>query len=320
MMDRQSGDLEREQDAGDTAVSAIALTDADEALVETSARRLAVPDRLLNLAELDVMYDEGARALWTFMRPAGRPSFTPSLLSDFESWQDLIGQHFGPGRVPLDYLILGSRSAGVFCFGGDLDLFQALIRTGDRAGLVRYGYRCIEILHRNLHALDLPLVTVGLVQGQALGGGFEALLSFDLLIAERGATFSLPEVMFGLFPGMGAHALLSRKLGTAMADRVILSNQVFSAEDMLAMGLVAQVVEPGQGIAAVREHMARTSRHHGGQVAARRAMRVASPVALAELRAIVDLWADAALGLREADLKLMSRLAATQARNYSAAA
>jgi len=320
MMDRQSGDLEREQDAGDTAVSAIALTDADEALVETSARRLAVPDRLLNLAELDVMYDEGARALWTFMRPAGRPSFTPSLLSDFESWQDLIGQHFGPGRVPLDYLILGSRSAGVFCFGGDLDLFQALIRTGDRAGLVRYGYRCIEILHRNLHALDLPLVTVGLVQGQALGGGFEALLSFDLLIAERGATFSLPEVMFGLFPGMGAHALLSRKLGTAMADRVILSNQVFSAEDMLAMGLVAQVVEPGQGIAAVREHMARTSRHHGGQVAARRAMRVASPVALAELRAIVDLWADAALGLSEADLKLMSRLAATQARNYSAAA
>ena len=222
--------------------------------------------------------------------------------------------------MPLDYLILGSRSRGVFCFGGDLDLFQNLIRAGDRAGLVRYGYRCIEILHRNMHALDLPMLTVGLVQGQALGGGFEALLSFDVLIAERNATFGLPEVMFGLFPGMGAHAMLSRKLGTAMADRVILSNQVYTADDMYAMGIVAQVVEPGEGIAAVRDYMASTKRRHGGLVAARRAMRVASPVQLAELRAIVDLWADAALGLSEADLKLMSRLASTQARNYSAAA
>ena len=319
-MDRQSDDLEREQDGASNAEPLMPLNDDPETFVEASAKRLAMPEKLFALAELDVMYDEGHRALWTFMRPAGRPSFSPGLLSDFESWQDLIGHHFGDGAVPLDYLILGSRSRGVFCFGGDLDLFQNLIRAGDRAGLVRYGYRCIEILHRNMHALDLPMLTVGLVQGQALGGGFEALLSFDVLIAERNATFGLPEVMFGLFPGMGAHAMLSRKLGTAMADRVILSNQVYTADDMYAMGIVAQVVEPGEGIAAVRDYMASTRRRHGGLVAARRAMRVASPVQLAELRAIVDLWADAALGLSEADLKLMSRLASTQARNYSAAA
>ncbi len=76
--------------------------------------------------------------------------------------------------------------------------------------------------------LDLPILTIGLVEGTALGGGFEALLSFDYIVAERGASFGLPEVMFGLFPGMGAHAFLSRKLGAAMADRLIVSNQTYT--------------------------------------------------------------------------------------------
>ena len=215
--------------------------------------------------------------------------------------------------------MLGSRTPGVFCFGGDLELFQKLIRGQDRNGLANYGYRCVEILHRNIHALDLPMLTIGLVQGQALGGGFESLLSFDVLIAEKGATFGLPEVMFGLFPGMGAHALLSRKLGTAMADRLILSNTTYSAEDMYDLGIVSLLVEPGEGVAAVRDYMAKSKRRHGGLVAARRAMRTAAPVPLSELRAIVDLWAEAALQLSESDLKLMSRLAQAQTRLVRAA-
>ncbi|HWU02948.1 MAG TPA: crotonase/enoyl-CoA hydratase family protein [Novosphingobium sp.] len=319
-MDRVTGETNRDvSDEAGSDMPALPLPRVTEALVDQSARRLAVPERLLNLAELDVLYDEKVRALWTFMRPVGRPSFTPPMLGDFEMWQDLIARHFGPGRVPLDYLVLGSRSRGVFCFGGDLELFQKLIRAGDRDSLANYGYRCVRILHRNMQALDLPLLTVGLVQGQALGGGFEALLSFDFIIAERGATFGLPEVMFGLFPGMGAHAILSRKVGVAMADRIILSNHTYTAEEMYEMGIVSQLAEPGQGVEAVRDFIGKSGRRHSGFVAARKAMRVASPVDLAEMRAIVDIWADAALQLTENDLRLMSRLAGAQARNYGAA-
>ncbi|NBC36079.1 enoyl-CoA hydratase [Novosphingobium sp. FSY-8] len=299
---------------------ALPLPVQEEAWLDSSARRLAVPERLLNLAELDVLYDDAARAIWTFMRPYGRPSFTPPMLGDFELWQDLIGRHFGPGRLPLDYLILGSRSPGVFCFGGDLDLFQKLIRAGDRNSLAHYGYRCVEILHRNMLAMDLPMLTIGLVQGQALGGGFEALLSFDVIIAERGSTFGLPEVMFGLFPGMGAHAILSRKLGTAMADRIILSQKTYTAEEMYEMGIVAHLAEPGEGVAAVRDFIAKSARRHSGMVAAKKAMRVAAPLEVDELRRIVDIWADAALQLSESDLRLMTRLAGAQARNHGKAA
>src|ERR1700709_1209732 len=66
---------------------------------EAARLRLAVPEGLLQLQELDVLYDPDAKALWTFMRPAGRPSFTPTMLRDFESWQDLIGCHFGAARL-----------------------------------------------------------------------------------------------------------------------------------------------------------------------------------------------------------------------------
>jgi DSF synthase len=312
-MDRHAhdhGGRELTSSTGDGTSLGADLSEAS--LLAESEQRLALPERLFALNELDVLYDCENRALWTFMRPVGRPSFTPPMLDDFRNWQNLISSSFGPGRTPLEYLVLGSRSPGVFCFGGDLALFSDLIRSGNRDGLVSYGRKCVEILQRNIHSLDLPMLTIGLVQGKALGGGFEALLSFDFIIAERGSSFGLPEVMFGLFPGMGAHPLLSRKLGTAMADRMILSGDTYSAENLHELGVVHELAAPGEGVAAVRSFMEKSSRRHSGLVAARKAMHVSAPVQLAEFYAIVELWADAALGLSEKDLKLMHRLVSAQ--------
>ncbi|MFZ1741557.1 MAG: crotonase/enoyl-CoA hydratase family protein, partial [Pontixanthobacter sp.] len=254
-----------------------------------------------------------------YMRPEGRPSFTPTLLADFESWQKNIVKGFGPGKIPLKYLILGSRAPGVFCFGGDLSLFQDLIRNQDRKGLEMYGHRCCKILHRNMNSLNLPMLTIGLVEGSALGGGFEALLSFDYIVAERGATFGLPEVMFGLFPGMGAHAFLLRKLGSAAAERLIVSNETFTAEQMFELGLVHQLAENGEGLNACREFIKKSDRRHAGLVNARRAMKVSWNLELAELNRITELWADAALQVSERDLKVMCRLASAQQKLADAA-
>lgn len=320
-MDRLTAGLPRSEPAQDDSGMPLPDTGDDTAaLLQQAQTRLAIPPELFALPQLDVLYAEVEQALWTYMRPAARPSFTPAMLADFDAWQRLIGSSFGPGRVPLKYLILGSRAPGVFCFGGDLELFAGLIRDGNRDALAGYGYRCVEILHRNMYGLDLPILTIGLVQGQALGGGFEALLSFDYIIAERGSTFGLPEVMFGLFPGMGAHAILSRRLGQAVADRIIVGNQTYSAEAMHEMGIVQELAEPGEGEAAVRDFITRSSRRHAGLVGARRASRRVNEVPLAELRDIVDHWADAALQLRDQDLKLMQRLAGAQARLPRAAA
>jgi len=301
------------------ANSAMNFGEGDESFLTESLVHSAIPEQLLALDEIDVLYDDQYQALWSFMRPKGRPSFTPTMLADFESWQKLITAGFGPGKVPLRYLVLGSRAPGVFCYGGDLKLFHRLIREGDRDGLIYYGHRCCEILYRNIETLDIPMLTIGLVEGAALGGGFEALLSFDFIIAERGATFGLPEVMFGLFPGMGAHALLSRKLGSAMADRIILSNQTYSAEEMFDLGIVNQLAENGEGVHQCREFIKKSERRHAGLVNSRKATKAVWNLELAELNRITELWADAALQLREQDLKVMNRLVSAQQKIADAA-
>jgi DSF synthase len=313
-MDRLVADLDNNRMLAASEDTDALFFDNAEAFGSDARDRLSLPEKLFGLNELDVLYEPSDEVLWTFMRPVGRPSFTPPMLEDFEDWQRLILSGFGEGRAPLKYLVLGSRAPGVFCFGGDLDLFNRMIRAGDRAGLVRYGYRCVEILHRNINALDLPILTIGLVQGAALGGGFEALLSFDHIIAERGATFGLPETVFGLFPGMGAHAILSRKLGSAVADRIILSNKTYSAAEMHEIGIVHELVDDGAGLSATRTFIARNTRRHAGLVGAKRAMRESSHVSLAELKRIVDHWAESALQLREQDLKLMQRLVSAQSK------
>ena len=298
----------------DSSASKAVPWTSDAELVAESALHNSIPEQLFTLSELDVLYDDASATLWTYMNPDGRPSFTRKMLEDFERWQALIPHGFGPGKVPLRYLVLGSRSPDVFCFGGDLDLFQRLIRERNRAGLVEYGHRCCAILDRNLRTLGIPMLTIGLVQGAALGGGFEALLSFDYIIAERHATFGLPEIMFGLYPGMGAHALLSRKLGSAMADRMIVSNQTYTAEQMFEMGLVDVIAEPGDGVRAVRDFIKKSDRRHAGLVGARQATKRVWQLDVAELNAITEIWADTALKLTETDLKVMNRLVAAQAR------
>jgi DSF synthase len=263
---------------------------------------------------LDVRWEESERTLWTFMRPDGRPSFNPAMLKDYVRWQDGIVEMCDASAAPPRYLVLGSRFPGVFCLGGDLDLFARCIRSGDREALIRYGNACVGILYRNMVSLDRPIVTIGLVQGDALGGGFEALLSFNVVVAERGARFGLPETTFGLFPGMGAHCFLSRRLGSAQAERMILSGKLHTAEEMHELGIVHVLAEPGEGEAAVRDYIRQNERRHGGHCGVYRATRAVNPITLDELEQIVEVWADAALELQSRDLKLMERLVLAQTR------
>ena len=266
------------------------------------------------LDQLDVSFDTATDTLWTYMRPTARPSFNPGLLTDFAQWQTAIHDACTTQALPIRYLVLGSRFPGVFSLGGDLDLFAQHIRAGHRSALVDYGRACVRILHRNMRGLDLPIVTIGLVEGDALGGGFEALLSFNMVVAERGASFGLPETMFGLFPGMGAHCFLSRRLGAARAEQMILSGRTYSAEEMYELGIVHALAEPGQGRRVVADYIRQNRRRHSGHCAIYEASRAVNPLTLDELEAVVDLWADAALRLSEHDLKLMRRLVAAQTR------
>ncbi len=281
-----------------------------ERLIE--ARKEDDVRRLFALEQLEVTWEADLGTLWTFMRPRGRPSYNPDLLEDFHAWQRGILAMFGDRPAELRYLLLGSHTPGIFNLGGDLNLFAAKIRERNRAALVAYGQSCVRILHRNMNSLGLPMITIGLAQGVALGGGFESLLSFNIIIAEKSAKFGFPENLFGLFPGMGAYSLLARRLGAAIAEEMILSGRTYTADEMKDAGLVHMVVDAGQGVEAAREYIARGKRRHTGSRAVFEAGRAVAPISLAELDRIVEIWADACLELRERDLKVMERLVSAQ--------
>ena len=292
-------------------------------LASTSLSTPTAADRLAaaRYATLETRLEPDTATFWAFMQPGAKPSFTQELLRDILDQQallrDVLAQPGADGPA-LRHYVMGSRIPGIFNLGGDLGHFADRIRARDLMALRRYGHVCVEAIHGNAEAFQAPVVTIALVQGDALGGGFECALAFDVIIAERGARFGLPEILFNLFPGMGAYSFLSRRIGPREAERLITSGKVYTAEEMHALGLVDVVAEDGAGEAAVRAWIDRNARRHNAAQALMRVRRRVNPVTLAELKEVVDIWAETALGVSEQDLRMMQRLTAAQERRIAA--
>jgi len=267
--------------------------------------------------QLTAHFDKDTRAMWSRWTADPRPCFNPSLLADIRTYYEFITQSGGvvscnAEEHPIDYVVLASGMPGVFNLGGDLDLFKQLIGAHDRAGLLRYGRACIDVLYRNYVAHDLPLTTISLVQGECLGGGFEAALSSDVIVAEKSARFGFPEILFNLFPGMGAYSFLDRKIGQKGAEQIISSGKVYSADEMLALGVVDVVAEDGQGEAGIADLIKRRARMRNGLAALAATRRRVHSITFEELLDVVQIWTDAALRINLRDLKLMQRLVSRQ--------
>lgn len=265
---------------------------------------------------IDVELDAEAKTYWCFMR--GQGSVTQGLLNDLidmqHSMRGMFAKRAHEPQTPFDYFVFASRIPATFSLGGDLAMFAEKIRSHDRATLTHYAHTCIDVVHNNHVAFNLPVVTMALVQGDALGGGFESALSMDMIIAEKSAKMGLPEILFNLFPGMGAYSFLSRKIGAAQTEKMMFSGRIYTAEELHEMGVVDVLAGDGQGEAAVREYIDRHAYRHNAYRGVFQMRRRVNTVPHEELRDVVDIWVDAVLNLKEPDLRKMGRLTAAQAR------
>ena len=217
-----------------------------------------------------------------------------------------------PGLVR--HFVLTSDVPGVFNFGGDLSLFVLLIRARDVDSLRMYGRRCVDLVWWMENASRLGVHTTVLVQGDTLGGGLESVMPFHKVIFERSAQAGFPEVLFNLFPGMGAWNFTIRKAGFSVANEMILSGRLYTADQLYRRHLVDLVVEDGEGEAAIEAVIQSVNPRLRGTLAALEARRAAAPVTYESLMTIVDLWTESALQLADRDLRLMERLARAQVR------
>ncbi len=273
--------------------------------------------------QLDVRIEPEYDLVWMNMDAVPRPCFNRELLGDIRRFQLNLEHHggrlpFADGLAQIHYKVFSSRHPGVFSLGGDLDLFSACIQRRDARTLHQYAKACIDSLYPITVGFNLPITTIALVEGDALGGGFEAALSCHVLIAERQAQMGLPEILFNLFPGMGAYNLLSQRLNPAQAEKLILSGRRYTAEELYDLGVVDVLVEEGEGRQAVREYIRSSRRHHNARVALRKVRQRMHPVSYDELMQVCDIWVETALRLREKDLKVMQRLVRAQNRSKAA--
>jgi DSF synthase len=263
--------------------------------------------------QLNTYYDAKYRLMWSYMHATPRPCFTQALLQDLHDFRTEVTEEIDdPQGRDIRYLVLASDNPGVFNLGGDLDLLRRLVMTGQREALLDYAQSCVDLAFANTLHLGRDLTTIALVQGDALGGGFEAALSSNVLVAERSAKMGLPEILFNLFPGMGAYSFLSRRLGGPQAERMILSGRLYGAEELYEMGVVDVLAEDLQGEMAVYDYIKRENRSPNGYRALRAAKDCVHPVSYDELMNITEIWVEAALRLRPRDLRMMERLVTRQ--------
>ena len=198
-------------------------------------------------------------------------------------------------------------------------LFSLLVRAQDAESLRLYGRKCIDMVWWLETAAQRGVHTTVLVQGDTLGGGLESVMPFHKVIFERSAQAGFPEVLFNLFPGMGAWHYTIRKAGFAVANDMVLSGKLFTAEQLYRRSLVDLVVDDGRGEAAL-DHVVRSiDPRLRGTLVALQGQRLAAPITYESLAQTVDLWAQAALSLTTRDLRLMERLARAQVRKVGGA-
>ncbi|WP_101924781.1 MULTISPECIES: crotonase/enoyl-CoA hydratase family protein [Luteimonas] len=262
--------------------------------------------------------DPSNQTHWMYMHSnlsaGGRPCFRPELMADMWSFLNTITLRESqrePGK--LRHVVVAS-DADAFNLGGDLALFAQLIREGDREHLLAYARQCIDGVHHIHTGLGGDVRMIALLQGDALGGGFELALACQTIVAEEGIDMGLPEVLFGLFPGMGAYSFLCKRVAPQLAERIILEGNIFTSEQMHAMGVVDVLVPKGHGEAAVEDLIRRQQRAPHAHVALNAVRNLSQPVGYDELMGITEVWVDTALALGDRSLRTMDRIVKAQSR------
>ena len=171
-------------------------------------------------------------------------------------------------------VLVTSTSPKAFCVGADLK---------ERGSFTDADLLAQRPVARAAYSgvLNLPVPTIAVVEGFALGGGLEIALSCDVIIADAAAVVGLPEVSVGVVPGGGGTQLLTRRIGRSRAAGMIFTARRMRAVEAAALGVVDEVLETG------------TTRARGFELAAQIAAN--SPIALRQAKRAMRLGSDADL-------------------------
>lgn len=185
-------------------------------------------------------HQEGRLGLLTIQRPESLNALNTKVLAE-------LHELFASLKIskPGVLIVTGSGEKS-FVAGADIKEMESMTASQAKEFALRG-----QALFRQLE--EFPFPTIAAVNGFALGGGLELALACDWIVANNRAKWGLPEVSLGLIPGYGGTQRLSRVVGKALAKRVALTGEVFTAAQGYAWGLFTEIVEPADLMGVVRK-------------------------------------------------------------------
>lgn len=180
----------------------------------------------------ELLVEECGRVLvMTMNRPEARNAMSMTMAHQIADALDLLDS-----RDDLSVGVI-TGGGGTFCAGMDLKGFargeRPVVEGRGFAGLVRRPPR-------------KPLIAA--VEGYALAGGFEIVLSCDLVVASREAKFGLPEVKRGLTAAAGGLLRLQTRIPYHLAMELVLTARMWPATEAADVHLVNRLADKGQAL------------------------------------------------------------------------
>jgi DSF synthase len=268
------------------------------------------------LAQLQLEYEPQIKTLWVTIAPEPKPVFTLGLVDSVARLQRAIVALWGKEDYPQSPIrFFAYRANGpIFTFGGDLDFYLDCISRGDRAALQEHAQLSIEGVLGNATSLSGTAITMATIEGKGIGGGIDAPLSCNLVIAEEQTSFSYPEVKFNHFP-VASVAVLSQRIGTRAAHRLLSNGTELTATEFEALGALDAVALRGQGENWLRKFASETLPMHAARLGLyeafhrRRAAQFGN-----ELTALAAAWTDHMLRLSPIEISRLQRISVGQDR------
>jgi enoyl-CoA hydratase/carnithine racemase len=212
---------------------------------------------------------ENGIAVITLNRPEKLNALATPLLAEFSAALDKA-----EADPSVRVVILTGAGGKAFAAGADI----AEYRGRREKAFMDFQFAGRKINDR-LEAFPKP--TIAAVNGYALGGGFEIALCCDMIVVSTTARLGLPEGLLGLSPGGGGTQRLIRSLGRHVTAELLLTAWRMKGERAHQLGLAAAVAEPEKLLDTALDKA--------------RAMLKVAPLALAEMKRLIRIGADAAL-------------------------
>jgi methylglutaconyl-CoA hydratase len=194
---------------------------------------------------------EGRLAYITLNRPAKRNALSADVVTELK-------QAFETAEADDDVKVIILRASGdVFCAGADVKYLQELQANTYQENLADSTH-LMQLFHQ---IYTLKKVVIGQVQGHALAGGCGLAALCDFTFAVPEAKFGFTEVKIGFLPAI-VSVFLVRRLGETRAKQLLLSGDIFSAQQALDYGLITFLVDSDELAEAVRDYALRLVREN----------------------------------------------------------